>query len=211
MSEGPATRDHLKFSRNDFLVLQPTRSSIIESLRQERPSGQAVQRCSHLLQNRLGGRLGGQVVHLFAILAQVKQFFVNVPFLADVRPLAVLQGPQRRTPFGNAPEIAMEGVVRGHLGETGRSGLRLDLWQLQGWFQNRDSDSPGKGASRCKPASSTIVAAMSRRLTASLTVCFGSRPPGGIMIRGTRTPSRKDSCRGKKLRHAHRNFRHGRT
>ena len=84
---------------------------MIESLRQERPSGQAVQQCSHLLQNRLGGGIAGQVVHLFGIFAQVKQLLVNVPLLADVRPLAVLDGSQGRAFLGQTPVITLSRVV----------------------------------------------------------------------------------------------------
>ena len=158
---------------------------MIESLRQERPSGQAVERCSHLLQNRLGGRIASQVAHLFGIFAQVKQFLVNVPLPADVRPLAVLDGSQRRALLGQTPVI----TLAGSLGTTSASAESDDdCFGGNGGsesFQKRVSESPGNGELDAEPVNSTIVAARSRRLTGSLTVCFDALLPGGMIRSGT--------------------------
>ncbi len=91
------------------------RSSTIESLRQERSTSQMIERRSHLLQNGLGGRIGGAVAHLVGIVAQVKKRLVKTFLLADIRPLAVLDGPQRGALLGQTPVISLARVIRNDL------------------------------------------------------------------------------------------------
>ena len=50
-----------------------------------------MQRLSHLLEPRLHGRIGGEVVELLGVLAQVVQLFQNVFFAPDVSPVSLGQ------------------------------------------------------------------------------------------------------------------------
>ena len=159
---------------------------MIEALRQERPSGQAVQFGSHLLQNRLGGWVAGPVAHLLGIFAQVKQLLVNVLFLADIRPLAILDGSQRRTLLGQTPVITLARIVGNDLRQR-RERMTILPAARRATCPSRSAIAIHQEKVSRKPSRSpsTIVAARSARLTGSLTVFLDALLPGGMMRSGT--------------------------
>ena len=69
--------------------------------------------------------------------------------------------------------------------KDGETGEGLTGAVAPGCFQKRAKDSPGNGGPPPWPTRSTIVAAMSRRLTASLTVRVVGLPRGGMNRSGT--------------------------
>ena len=75
--------------------------------------------------------------------------------------------------------------------------------------QNRASESPGNGESAAMPATSTIVAARSRRLTVSLTTRFAALRPAERSRAERAARSDRGSSRGRKRRRARRSSRRG--
>src|SRR4051794_11774576 len=77
----------------------------------------------------------------------------------------------------------------GSLGTTSASAGEPDGGGMgatrDGGFQNLARETPGNGAPDPTPATSTMVAARSRRLTGSLTTRFAVPRPGGITTSGT--------------------------
>ena len=165
------------------------RARIDQGLNRSGVSGPAVSRprAAHPLERRLHGRVAGEVVPLLGVLAQVEQLFADVPFSADISPVALGQGGQR-------PARLVEQLrgIPGRMTEVGplrKAPARKPRRSADAVAVTRSrtgpANSPAKGEPALKPRASTIVAARSRRLTVSVTTRGDGPPAGGMITRGT--------------------------
>src|SRR5262245_8074194 len=120
------------------------RSSTTEPSWQERPVRETAQGSPHPLERWLRGQIASQVALLFCVHAQVEQLLAEVALTADIRPLPVVQGSQRPGLPGQTPGIAIERVVRDHLGQRGIGGCTLERRRRRSPVPKTGQRRPGK-------------------------------------------------------------------
>ena len=162
-------------------------SSGIEPLGSERAAGHLAEGFSHPLERWLHRGFSGEVAQFPGVVAQVEQLFADIPFASNICPRSLSQRGQRPALLAISWRVGVERVERDHLGESLFRQGTIGGRPRADPFQKRASERPGNGAPVGIPARSTIVAGMSRKLTASPTTCFDRRPVGGTITSGTWT------------------------